>query len=528
MGLRDAKAVGPLKALVENDQAREVQLAATSALVDCGAKGLDALAALMKRPDGVYSAAALGKAGDKRAFKPLMALLKHKDYTTRRVAVEALGQLKDPRAFETVMTLSDSGSGSGLGSAIRNAMYVLVKEVPISQLEKTLGGKSPSGREWAAMELRRRKWVPASNAQKAQFLAALGKLDELAALGSEALAPLLLGLKEQHWRRRRYAIEGLVKLGDKRAVGPLVQALKDPSHYVREHAARALGKLKDPRAVKPLIQRLTDRDSDVVAAAAEALGAIGDKQAVEPLIGTLRHDDRDGREGAATALGVLRDKRAIGPLVRMLDDDSNGPRLAAADALTAFGSEGAKALLAALRDPSSRIRKSAAHALEQMKWQPKSFAEKVQLLAGAGKWKEVVAMGPAAIDPLRKMLDEDSGGLAIEPLQALGEIRHPRAVDVLLAQVTNGPRIARRFLAAALGKSGDARAAGPLGKMLTTATDTYEQRDICRALVQLRQPGCAQLAQALVADDEGPLLTIADLGSFMRSGCFLLQVDYAQ
>jgi HEAT repeat protein len=227
----------------------------------------------------------------------------------------------------------------------------------VELLIQALMNKDSRYRIRAAEVLDKMGWNAENDTEKAYYLIAKGKWDDLEALGKPAVEPLIIVLKDESRDVRAGAAEALGKIGDKRAIEPLIQTLKnensigdlekleDPDrlpfmqalketnkneydhYYDRAGAvAEALGKIGFP-AVVPLIQALNDENGYVRAGAAEALGKIGDKRAIEPLIQALRDDNllRSVRSGvrarAAEALGRIGDKRAVEPLIQVSKND---------------------------------------------------------------------------------------------------------------------------------------------------------------------------------------------------------------
>jgi HEAT repeat protein len=299
---------------------------------------LPAVSELGSRVGGLRQAAAetLGKLGDPRAVKPLIAALKDENAEVRQAAAEALGEIGDPHAVEPLIA-------------------VLKDE----------------------------------NAEVRQAAAeALGEIGD-----SHVVEPLIASLGDKDINVRRAATDALVEIGQ--SVQPLISALGDELSAVCEAVARALGEIGDPRAVQPLIGALgqssfvhraafgkhRDPDAIVRRAAAEALGKIGDPRAVQPLIGALgqssfvrravsgKHRDSDAvvRRAAAWALGELADPRAVEPLISALGDEASAVREAAARALGEIGDPRAvQPLIGALDDEDWDVRRTAAKSLNKI------------------------------------------------------------------------------------------------------------------------------------------------------------------
>lgn len=98
----------------------------------------------------------------------------------------------------------------------------------------------------------------------------------LARMGRPALEPLLEALAARSPQARAHAALGVGEMeprnGRKEALARLMIALKDDDAQVREECARALGKIEDPEAVPALLAALRDQAAAVRTATAWALG----------------------------------------------------------------------------------------------------------------------------------------------------------------------------------------------------------------------------------------------------------------
>jgi putative membrane-bound dehydrogenase-like protein len=154
------------------------------------------------------------------------------------------------------------------------------------------------------------------------------------------------------------------------AEGPLLrtvrQALKEnPSAQVRRNLVWTLSRVDLPEARSAGRSALADRDPGVRNAAAYVAGLHRDAGAFEGLELLLKDELPALRREAATALGRLRSPRAIGGLFEALR--AGGDRFlehALIYALIEIGNP--EATRAGLADPSSRVRKGALIALDQM------------------------------------------------------------------------------------------------------------------------------------------------------------------
>jgi HEAT repeat protein len=259
-------------------------------------------------------------------------------------------------------------------------------------------------------------------------------VERLVALGKPAVVPLIQALEQDH---AGVLMRALGRLGDARAVEPLLAALCQVNPHVRQDAATALGLIGDPRAIGPLIDafRLESGDTEDITAwqdAAQALARLG-APAVEPLIRALRDENSTVRAWSAHALGQMGIPQAVGPLIAALADADLQVRSDASVALGKIGdASAAEALVARLSDPQENelVRMDAARALGN------------------------VVTG-AVFAPLAAALDDPAIEVRCQALWALAESAGPRAVDLLLARITDPEACIRHAAVHALAGVGD-------------------------------------------------------------------------
>ena len=92
--------------------------------------------------------------------------------------------------------------------------------------------------------------------------------EALVNIGSPALDSLKPLLKDQSWRVRRRAVRTIGRIKDPAAIDSLIQAIKtDDDCYVKKFAARSLGEIKDDRAVEYLCNALKEGNVQIIAGA---------------------------------------------------------------------------------------------------------------------------------------------------------------------------------------------------------------------------------------------------------------------
>jgi HEAT repeat protein len=251
-------------------------------------------------------AEALGKLRAREAVPVLLKLTRSPDGFTQVAAVDALGEVGDPAAVETLVAIATGDDVEPFTS--KKALLAL--------------GKIGDARAVPAvvrMLFRERRGV--TFFPEAAVAAS--------AIGAPAVGPLLAVLEGRDrelaaWARSAGVVEGAL----------------------RAKAAQVLGDLGDPRAGPALVKTLawTDRFADVQVLvrvySAESLGRLRERGAVGPLGEALgREKDADVRDRYADALARIGDPRAIPALARAAQARTWNERSGALEALSRLGSE---------------------------------------------------------------------------------------------------------------------------------------------------------------------------------------------
>lgn len=191
--------------------------------------------------------------------------------------------------------------------------------------------------------------------------------------GEQRSAELLSSLSSRHAPVRAAAALEVGRSGLKSAAPGLRKCLKDSSPQVRAAAVRGLGMIADEGPVDELTALLQDDAVEVRSAAAQALGKRRSTEAVAALCLLVLSDNEALAEASIDALGQIGDPRANLPLLAALKNPSAKVREAAARALGTTCAKAAAAappskavvegLVAALGDGNERVRWYAVHSL---------------------------------------------------------------------------------------------------------------------------------------------------------------------
>lgn len=472
----------------------------------------------------------------------IKALSYQKDTNVRRSAVEALGDLKDPRAVAPLISLL-------MDDELRQTVIESLGKIGTPAVEPLIPLLKDKNADLcaSATEALYMIGMPAVNpliaaledvyTEAPQFAAeALGKIGD-----ARAVEPLIAAL--QHYVGRREVVEALGRIGDARAAGPLIAKLDDSSSDVREAATRALEKIGAP-AVKLLIGALNVDYSHGRKKTAETLDKLGwqpgkdeaavaywiAKQnwtecvrlgtlAVEPLITALKDRDAQVRRFAAEALGKIGDARALAPLIAASRDQEKFIRKVAAAALKNIENTcGVEPFIAALHDTASDVRQTAAETLDRLGWKPAADETGLAYWIAKGNWLECASIGTAAVEPLIAELKSgnpapaaaleklgwkpgiDETGMAYwiakQDWEECVRIGAP-AVQSLIAVVQGEKTHLHRGAAEALGRIGDIRALEPL---IIALKDRHVREAAIKALGRI---GDARAVKPLLAALKG-------------------------
>lgn len=299
------------------------------------------------------AAIALGETRDSRAVEPLVSILRDPDRAVRQAAIGALTAIGEPSVvavgtclYDADLTLQESASAvlssiadhrvvDPLTDALRSPDWI------VRMHAATALGRISDPRAVAHLVPLLQDKVKAVREETAHGLARIG----------EAAVPALIeALAHEDWLVRLHTVEALGKVKSSAVVEPLLRVMfNDRDSAIRVDAALSLGEIGDPRAVEFLITAM--RDEDIRPKAIEALGKIGDRRAVPVLIGVVTGAGRPAKSRPIHGCGdrydheMLAQEAAVKALAR-IKDESTMPTLIAALQNTMIREEAASALVA--------------------------------------------------------------------------------------------------------------------------------------------------------------------------------------
>ncbi len=180
------------------------------------------------------------------------------------------------------------------------------------------------------------------------------------------------------------------------------------------------------------------KDLDIQWRAAEALGEMG-TDGMEHLLASLQSRNKHVRLGVMEALGEIKAREAVQPLMNAIHDPDNEVRWEAALALGEIGDDRAiPSLVEGLKDPDRFVRYGAAVALDKFQWRPDNDTLHAYLHLGKQEWKEMVAIGEAAIEPLTVAMTDRDSEIREKAVRALGAIGSEKAIPVIYRSLSDG------------------------------------------------------------------------------------------
>src|SRR5215213_5254765 len=282
-------------------------------------------------------------------------------------------------------------------------------------------------------------------------------LQVLAMSDVDTLSPLVEFLNDDDADLRMQAALALGEQRDVRAAPALLGALEDADANVRYHAIEALGKLRAAEAADALAAVAETRDFFLAFPALDALKQIGDASVVPRVLPLL--DDELLREAAAELLGEVGDEESVAPLAELLNNPDS-PTRAAARALAALHDRYAELYgEGSYIADLSRGAINPAGAQNLLEALGKPAPGELRPLALVVGWLE----GAAVERALTRLLGQrDARGEVLE-----AHVRHGSGVtDLLIEQLESEDLEIRKAAAVALGRIGDARAAPALAELL--------------------------------------------------------------
>jgi HEAT repeat protein/cyclophilin family peptidyl-prolyl cis-trans isomerase len=369
------------------------------------------------------AALAIGHVGLREGVPTLVALLADPDAEVRQMAAFALGLIGDTAARDPLITALADSSPLVQGSAAE-ALGLIGDQASATAIGRMVAQVLPAGglAQPPADDDDVRRDTPTAAFRLGVFaLVRLRAYEPLAAAVLDAS-----GQPRVRWWPVAFALQ---RLEDKRALNALLTLAKDGNAYTRAFAVKGLGALKDRTALPVLMPLLSSGDRAVLIETVRALGRIGDPDAAEPLLKIITDAKAEAhvRLEAVTAIGNVHAPGVADTLLDILSDPTPSIRAAALRSLAAADAENFVTVLSGL-DPDSHWSVRAALA---------TLLGTLTVEAGQPR--------------LLAMLNDVDQRVIPPVLAALGKLKAPGAVDIMVERLKADDIVVRAAAAAALG-----------------------------------------------------------------------------
>src|ERR1051326_5933378 len=316
--------------------------------------------------------------GGRESIPSILPFLDHDNAMIRRLAIEILGDIADPRSLDYLLAKLDDADVASQQAAV-NSISALVTSFPeiksdvLAKIRKLEASASVpvklnslsvfvniQGEGYHDELLLASKESDPTIRQKAVSL--MGKF------GEERFADqLVLSLADESTAVRLAAINAIVRLRPEKGLEPLISSLEDSDVWIRTAAAQALGEYRHPAAIDPLIRHLENDVPPVRIATIEALGKSGNERVKDVLFRCVYEADLEIRRAAILALGRIPGHEVFDYLMYAMTDADWRVRAAAATAIALRGDTTAlPSLHAALKDEDTYVQQSAVLALDKI------------------------------------------------------------------------------------------------------------------------------------------------------------------
>jgi len=375
----DPRALPVLMTYLEQPDTSEV---AAQALIDFGDGAVNSILDTLRNAEEDEVIALLLRIlnviGGPEAIPPILPFLDHDNPMIRRLAIETLGEIADPRSVDYLLAKLDDFDVASQQAAV-NAISALVTAFP--EIKGEVLGKIRRLLQSTSIPVKLNSLSVFVNIQGEGFHDELllsskdsdpvirqKAISLMGKFGEERFADqLVLSLADESTAVRLAAINAIVRLRPEKGIEPLISSLEDGDVWIRTAAAQALGEYRHPAALDPFMRHLDTDVPPVRIAVIEALGKSADERVKDVLFRCVHESDLEIRRAAILALGRIPGADVFDYLMFAMTDSDWRVRAAAATAIALRGDTTAlPALHRALDDPDTYVQQSAVLALDKI------------------------------------------------------------------------------------------------------------------------------------------------------------------
>jgi twitching motility protein PilT len=297
----------------------------------------------------------------------------------------------------------------------------------------------------------------------------------LGKLGGQGTQTLVEMSRSTDKTKRLFAVAALADARDPAVVGPLIERLDDEAWKVRNEAARVLElHSKTMPVLEKLQQALLLKNENITYWALKILSKLMGAGAIEPVKALLANPDNRLRYSAIAAMDELPDELAVPLLIACLNDATWILRKQAAERLLKRGERIQGFLKTAFRDGSHDVKF----------WSIKVLAQ----VTGKGR-----------MDTYSSLLSSGREDLKYYGVTALGEVREPEAVTMLVNCFRDPSWGIREYSSEQLAQMGDY----PLQQLSAGInSDSDDVKYWCiKTLAAIGNPAAVQLGFCMASKD---------------------------
>lgn len=424
-------------------------------LAKTGKAGVEVLSKDLKNSDPKIRkkiATVFKKIKSDEIFRPLSILVNDSDAIVRHAAVEAMGEINDPRL--------------------------------LPYLVKALNDKDPSVRVEAAWSLERMGWVPSSNIEKARFLMVKEKWADLVQMREKAIPTLIQGLCDDNPGIRLKCTEVLRAMGGA-GYKAINEALKSKDPKIRKGAKEAVLKIREKdtqsfnnksgqietekenrdESLEEQLKRqrasMSAKDSKIEALWIKRLNGCGIEGERAERLAKALSDQNDIVRSAAIENLKHNGTAATDCLLYLMLDKKDNVRIAAIESLGDINSKkAAPYIVKTLSDKNINVRMSSAHSLGLIK-EPKAIPSLIKCFSDTNQdfRKEcsiaVSKMGSNSLPYLKKALESSDLDARITALGSIGKIKDPLAISLAVKMLNDREFDVRNIAIATLQQMSD-------------------------------------------------------------------------
>jgi HEAT repeat protein len=275
---------------------------------------------------------------------------RNRNERVRAMAAKVLGIIKDPDAVNPLIDMLSKDRYYGTQKSSARALGFIGDQRAIPALIDTLKDEKSYARNEATRALGNFKDVRVTDALISALRESSVRREareSLGRIGNIAMDTLLASLKDEAIQEDIAVILGKITDPDPKAIEPLTNLVSSKKHSTSYEAVTALGNFKNQDAIKALVSVLKSNNEQSIMVASKAICRIG-PMAFDELFARFQEADQKTRRNFLFSLGCTKDSRAVKMLIDLWNDPDKKIRVEASGGLVEAGSQAVNPLIAEL------------------------------------------------------------------------------------------------------------------------------------------------------------------------------------